>query len=280
MRQKMKLLAILLADPRFIARDNEGADGDDQHSDGDDGAGADISNAKFTAEQQALVNDIVVKRVKKVRSQLEQTERRYETLLQSQSLTANEKSELQSELEQVQAQLRTREQQTTYEAKKRETEFGKKLEETTNEANRYRSLFETQTRDNSILSAASQHGAYNPEQFISVLGPRTEIVAETNEQGEQTGRYVPRVKVQKKAEDGTVSEVYVTTEEAIEDMKQDVAKYGNLFRGNVAKGIGEGSNTSFAGKSRVDVGKMTDEEYFANRDAIKKQYGIRERRGF
>lgn len=273
----MKLFAILLADPRFIARDNEGGDGDDGTPDEDV---ADTSNAKFTPEQQALINDIVVKRVKKVRSQLEQTERRYESLLQSQNLTSQEKAELQGELEQVQAQLRTREQQTAHEAKKRESEFGKKLEETTNEAKRYRSLFETQTRDNAILSAASQHGAYNPEQFISILGPRTEVIAETNEQGEQTGRFVPRVKVQKKTDDGTVTEVYVTPEEAIEDIKQDVVKSGNLFRGNVAKGIGEGSNASFAGKSRVDVSKMSDEEYFANRDAIKKQYGIRDRRGF
>ena len=276
----LTLWSVLLAQPRFIARDNEG-DSDDNSADdhSDDGSSLPVSG-KFTPEQQALVNDIVIKRVKKVRSQLEQTERRYESLLQSQSLSSQEKSELQVELEGVQSQLRTREQQVSFEAKKRESEFGKKLLETEGEAKRYRGLFETQTRDNAILAAAGEHGAYNPEQFISVLGPRTEIVAEKNEQGEETGRLVPRVKVQKKADDGTVAEVYVTPAEAIEDMKQDVNKYGNLFRGNVAKGIGEGSNSSFAAKGRVDVSKMTDEEYFANRDAIKKQYGIRGRRGF
>lgn len=275
----MKISNLLLADPRFIARDNDGAGADDSDQ-SDDGASDLPPNAKFTPEQQALVNDIVVKRVKKVRSQLEQTERQYESLLQSQNLTAQQKSTLQVELENVQAQLRTKDQQTTYESKKRESEFGKKLEELGVEAKRYRSMFETQTRDNAILAAASHHGAYNPEQFISVLGPRTEVVAETNEQGEQTGRYVPRVKVQKKTEDGTVTEVFVTTDEAIEDMKNDIPRYGNLFRGNVAKGIGEGSNSSFAGKGRVDVSKLTDAEYFANHDAIKKQYGIRDRRGF
>jgi len=273
---KITRFQLMLASRPFIARDN---DGGDIAPDGDDGDAGEITG-KFTPEQQTLVNDIVVKRVKKVRSQLEQTERRYETLLQSQSLTTKEKGELQGELEQVQAQLRTTEQQRSYEAKKREGEFNTRLESTTGERDRYRSLFETQTRDNAILAAASQSDAYNPEQFISIIGPRVEVVAETNEQGEETGRYVPRVKVQKKTEDGTVSEVYVTPAEAIEDMKNDVSKYGNLFRGNVAKGIGEGSNASFAGKQRVDVSKMSDAEYFANRDAIKQQYGLRDKRGF
>ena len=101
-----------------------------------------------------------------------------------------------------------------------------------------------------------------------------------NDQGEETGRPVARVRVQKKAEDGTVSEVLVTPEQAIADMKEQPEKFGGLFSSNVAKGIGEGSNSSVAGDSRVDVTKMTDEEYIANREAIAKQYGLKRRRTF
>ncbi len=150
----------------------------------------------------------------------------------------------------------------------------------TGERDQYKSLFETQTRDNAILSAATQADAYNPEQFISVLGPRTKIVEEVNGNGEKTGRLVPRVEIEVTGEDGTTSVELRPVSDAVEQMKQQPEQYGNLFRSNVAKGIGEGSNPDVANPTRVDVSKMTDEEYFANRDAIKSQYGIRDRRGF
>ncbi|MCP4896243.1 MAG: hypothetical protein GY906_04640 [bacterium] len=270
-------IRFLSADPRFIACDNEGAEGEplEQAPEATPEPSAD-SNGTFTQDQ---VNEIVVKRNKKVRQQLETTEKQYESLLKSQNLSANEKAELQGQLDNLQTQLRTKEQQAAYEAKKQRQEYDAKLEQTTGQLDHYKGLFETQTRDNAIMSAASKHDAYNPQQFIDVLGPRTKIVDEVNENGEKTGRLVPRVEMTMPGEDGTPTGVQVTPDEAIEIMKNDVSQFGNLFRGNVAKGIGEGSNTDFAGSSRVDISKMSDEEYFANREQIRKQYGIRDRRG-
>jgi len=274
----------LLAFPRPIPRDNDGGDeggspdagggGDQTPDQGGEGQGGE--GKLFTQEQ---VNEIVVKRNKKVREQLQSTERRYEQLLQNQQLTSQEKEELRSELETIQSQLRTREEQARYEAKKQQEKFQQSLEVTTSERDRFKSLFETQTRDNAIMQAAVSHDAYNPEQFISVLGPRTKIVEEVNEQGEKTGRLVPRVEVQVKGEDGSTKVELRPVEDAVAQMKDEPEKYGNLFRNNVANGIGQGSNPSVSG-GKVDPSRMTDEEYFNNRDAIKKQYGIRDRRGF
>ena len=278
----MKMARFYAAFPRLIARDNEGGDASDATPEptGDSGdqtpSGGD-SNRTFT---QADVDKIVVSRVKKLKEQLQTTESQYERLLKNQNLSTQERNELQNELEAVQAQLRTREEQARYEAKKRETEFQKTLETTKAEAEQYRSLFETQTRDNAIMSAAVQHDAYNPEQFISVLGPRTKIVEEVNEHGEKTGRLVPRVEVQVTGEDGSTSTELRPVEDAVAQMKDEPEKYGNLFRSNVASGIGEGSNPSAAGGRALDPSKVSTEEYFKNREAYKQQYGIRDRRGF
>lgn len=279
----MKMTRFLLAFPRPIPRDNEGGDeggspdaGDGSQTPEQGGEGKGGEGKLFTQEQ---VNEIVVKRNKKVREQLEATERRYEQLLQNQQLTSQEKEELRSELETIQSQLRTREEQARYEAKKQQEKFQQTLEVTTSERDRFKSLFETQTRDNAIMQAAVQHDAYNPEQFISVLGPRTKIVEEVNEQGEKTGRLVPRVEVQVKGEDGITKTELRPVEDAVAQMKDEPEKYGNLFRNNVANGIGQGSNPSVSG-GKVDPSKMTTEEYFKNREAIKQQYGIRDRRGF
>lgn len=268
-----------LSAPRFMPRDNEGGLEEPAPQPVNE-APADPAPQGETMFTQDQVNEIVVKRNKKVREQLQQTEKQYESLLKSQNLSAKEKSDLSMQLENVQAELRTKEQQAAYEAKKQQAEYNSRLEEANGQLDYYKGLYETTTRDNAIMAAASNHDAYNPQQFIDVLGPRTKIVDELNELGEKTGRLVPRVEMDVVGEDGTPTRVQVTPDEAIENMKNDVAKFGNLFRGNVAKGIGEGSNTDFAGSSRVDVTKMSDEEYFANREQIRQQYGIKGRSGF
>jgi hypothetical protein len=278
----MMKMRYLLADPRFMARDNEGegdAGASDQTPDATAQAQAAAAAAKATEEatfNQAQVNDIVVKRNKKVQQQLETAEATIEKMLKTNNLSAQDRAGMEAQLETLQAEMRTKEQQATYEAKKLQAEYDQKLEVTSKEMNFYKTQFETSTRDNAIRAAASQHDAYNPDQFINVLSPRTEIVKETNEAGEETGRLVPRVKVEVKAEDGTVAEVLKTPAEAIEIMKGQPELFGNLFKGNVAKGIGEGSNNAFASGTKVDVTKMTDAEYFKNRDAIREQYGIKD----
>jgi hypothetical protein len=288
-------LRYLLADPRFMAREGEGTPDADATPDPNAKTAADELNAAAAAATadaaakaaaasaaktftQDQVNEFVVKRNKAVQAQLEQTEAQYETLLAGQSLSTQEKVDLKGQLDNLQTQMRTKEQQATYDAKKAAEAHAAKLNETSEQLGFYKNQFETSTRNNAIMAAATQHDAFNPELFIDVLSPRTEIQEETNEQGEKTGRLVPKVKVTRKTEDGTVAEVFVTPAEAIEDMKGQPEKYGGLFRGNVAKGIGEGSNSDFTGTTRVDVAKMSDEEYFKNHEAIRAQYGIRDRK--
>jgi hypothetical protein len=277
---------ILLADTRFMAADEPAAD-----TGAADTAAADAAAAATAAAAagdtdsgktftQAEVNDFVIKRNKGVQRQLETAESTIEGMLKSQSLSTNERAGLETQLGTLQDSMRTSTEQATHNAKKAKIEYDAQLEIANTNAGKYQDLYETQTRNNAILAAAGEHDAFNPDLFIDVLGPRTEIVAEVNEQGEETGRQVPKVRITRTAEDGTAAEVLVTPAEAVVDMKSNPQKFGGLFRSNVAKGIGEGSNSSVAGDSRVDITKMTDDEYVANRDAIAKQYGLNRRRTF
>lgn len=279
----MKMTRFAFAFPRPVARDNEGGDasGSPEPGSGEPAApeAGDTNPATGKVFTQEQVDQIVVKRNKKVREQLEQTERRYEQLLQSQNLSSQEREGLSQELESLQAQLRTREQQAAYDAKKAQEKYNAQLESTSSERDYYKDQFESSTRNNAIMSAALEHDAYNPEQFISVLGPRTKIVEEVDGNGEKTGRLVPRVEVQVTGEDGSTSVELRPVSDAVAQMKDEPEKYGNLFRSNVASGIGEGSSPSANGRG-LDATKVSDEEYFKNRDAYKQRYGIRDRRGF
>lgn len=271
-------MSCVLFKSSYIPRDNDPADdpADDPANDPGEGDGTgDDKGRVFTQEE---VNQIVVKRNKKAQAQLEAAERRYEQLLENKSLTEQQRSELEGELNNLQSQLRTREQQAAHEAKKKQELFEKQLGETKQQADHYKNLFESSTRERAILDAAAQHDAYNPSQFISLLSPRTKVVDEINERGEKTGRLVPRVAVTEIGEDGSPMEVLKTPAQAIEEMKEK-AEYGNLFKSNVARGIGEGtSNGTIPG--RVDQTKISDEEYFKNRDTYREQLGLRNRKTF
>lgn len=228
----------------------------------------------FTQDE---VNEIVVKRNKALKSQYEQLETNYQGLLDQSNLSGEQREKLETDLENVRTQLRTKEQQAAHDAKKLQETHNKALEETVGRADYYKNLFESSTTERAIVEAATQHGAYNASQFIAILGSRTKIVDELNEQGEKTGRLVPRVEMTVTGEDGTPSVVLKTPEAAIEDLKNDTTQFGNLFRNNVAKGIGEGTSSNAANPTRVDVTTMTDDEYFANREAIRKQYKLRDK---
>ena len=102
----------------------------------------------------------------------------------------------------------------------------------------YRQLFEESTISRAIADAAAKHEAYDVGQFVALLSPKTKIVEEVSSGGEKTGNLVPKVEIEQKNEAGEIVTLLKTPEGAIEGMKDDVERYGNLFRSNVTRGIG------------------------------------------
>lgn len=268
----------LLGFPVFVARDNEveetDSEGNDQNivPDDNDGILTDGDGKTFTQED---VNKIVVQRNKALKSQYQKLESQYQGLLKEKSLTQEQRSQLEKDLQNVQAQLRTREEQARHEAKQREMKFGETLKEKEQQANYYKSLYENSTIEREIAQAAAKHDGYNAQQFISLVAPRTKVVEELNDQGQKTGRLVARVEQTVKGEDGTPTTVQLTVDDAIAQMKEDT-NFANLFKSNVARGIGNGTDN--AAGARLDPTKLTAEEYIANKDAIRKQMGYKPRR--
>lgn len=273
----------LSAPSSIIPRDDESGDsagsGDesgDSVEDTSESSGSGSGERTFT---QADVDNIVVKRNKKVRAQLEKTEAQYENLLKTASLTKQERDSLQTELAEIQTQLRTKDQQAALDAKKREAEFKAQQDAIAAERDHYQNLFLSKTRDDAIRAAAKKGDGFNEDQFIQILGPKTEVVQEKDETtGEKTGRYTTRVRVERAGEDGTLQEVFLTPDQAVEEMRGDTAQFGNLFKSNVANGIGSASNSAYGKGGHIDPKNLTGEQYRENADAIRKQYGIRKPR--
>lgn len=228
----------------------------------------------FTQEE---VNKFVAERNKALKTKFETMEKSYETLLQQQNLTNDQRAKLEAELDQVRQEMMSKEQRLEQEKKKAQMKYEQDLAKTREEANKYKTLFEQSTIERAITDASMKHDAFSPKQFIAHLAPQSVIVEEVDAQGNLTGRLVPRVKWQSVDEHGQIHVSQLTPDEAVEKMKDNVVEFGNLFRTNVASGIGAGTapgQSSSAGQ--INHKKISTEEYMklANDPEARRRMGL------
>lgn len=262
---------------RVTCFDNEGgtatADaGDDikvegNAGDGDAGATGDASGTTqdppektFTQDQ---VNDIVAKRNKAVKAQLQTMESNYENLLKQQNLTKEQRDGLESSLEAVRMEMLTEKEKLEREKKKAQEKYDTDLGEAHKQRDYYKGLFEESTIQRAIKDAAGKD-AYNSDHFVSLLGPKSQIVEETDSTGEKTGRLVPKIEWEVKDPDtGEVVKGLRDPQEVVDLMKEDVERFGNLFVNNIARGVGGGQAEGAVPQTpgSIDPTKLSTAEY-------------------
>jgi TolA-binding protein len=228
--------------------------------------GGDNQEKVFTQEQ---VNEIVGKRQKGLQEKFQALEGTYTELLEQTNLSDAARTKLQEDLENVQKQMRTKEQQIEHERLQAETRFQAELNGATEERDFYKELFETSTSQREITDAAVKLDGFNPADFIDKLGPRSKIVDEVDSAGVKTGRKVTQVTWEvKDPKTGKVTQTQQRPEAVIQLMKDDpMGQFANLFKPNVAKGVGGGTAAAQAGGAgKVDVSKLSMEEYMKLRE--------------
>ncbi len=255
--------------PELTYWDNEGTEGEAAAAEATAAAATEAAAAEaaktpvektFTQED---VNKIVGDRVQKLNAQLETAVGNYEETLKTATLTSEQRDKVSKDLKRVKEELLTKEQRLEEEKKKAEEKHSEALEVITAQAERYKGLYETSTINREITDAAIKHEGFNASQFIAHLAPQSKMVDEVDSTGELTGKLVPRVEwttVDK--ETGVVTVTLKSPEEAVELMKENVVDFGNLFRTNVAAGIGQGTapgQTPTGGT--INQKNITDAEY-------------------
>lgn len=214
---------------------------------------------KFNQQQ---VNEMVGKRNKVLQDKFVALEGTYTQLLEQTNLSKGVREQLEADLEAVQAEMRTKEQQIEFDKKKASEKFQTDLDASNEDRQKWQSLYEQSTIERAITDAAISNDGFNGNDFIAHLGPRSKVVDELDSEGVKTGRLVPRVSWEVSNPDTQeVTVVLKSPEEVVKLMKET---HGNLFKSNVAKGVGEGTA---AGKTPttgvIDHSKISTEEYMA-----------------
>jgi hypothetical protein len=240
----------------------------------------------FTPDQQKKFNDAIAaerrKQETKYRKELEKTEVTYKELLaNSKSLTDQERKTLQDNLETIQGQLRSKEQQAAQEKKELEASYQGKLTAAEQRAVAAEQRWRDSTIMRALQDAAVENEAYNTRQVTTLLKDMTRLVERVDANGKGTGQFDVMVDFPDK--DNTTGQEIKTTKTPSEAVKRmtEIAEFQNLFRKNVVSGVG--GNSAIGGlapgsNGRIDVRSLTPEQYQKVRAENPELLGLRRRR--
>ena len=235
--------------------DGDGAGGDGAGGDGAGGAGADKT---FT---ETDVNRIVQERLARDRKAREadnqELAKKYEELLQNQSLSQEERNRLEENLEDVKKRFRAKETEAATELKQLREEFETKLAEKDQQAQRWEALFRQSTVDRSLQDAAVANDAYSPSQVVSLLRPMTKLVEDLSADGKPTGQWKTMIDFPDVDDKGESFVAQRSPEETVKRMKE-LGEYANLFKANVVSGVG--ANSATGGMSPGSGGRLTPQQ--------------------
>jgi len=221
------------------------------------------SDRTFT---QVELNKILADDKRKHQEKYGQLEQSYQDLLSNQNISEEQRKKLEERLEDVQASLRTKEQQAEYERKQSETKYEDQLKTAETRANHWEGLYKQETVVRSLQDAATGADAFNPNQIVGLLKPMTELK-------DIEGKLAPMIDFPD-IDEKTGAEITTlrTPAEAVKRMKELPKVYGNLFKSNVVSGVGAGQANTGTGDN-LDYANMSPEDYRKNRAAIRNRVG-------
>jgi hypothetical protein len=255
----------VLSFPQVLCYDDEGAgdagtavdEGTAADAGGDEGQSAAAQSKTFTQEQ---LNEILAadrrkhqEQTKKVAEQAKNMESRLQKLISDKNTSDAQRASLEADLEDLRASQRSEAEQREHLAKKAKEEHENALNNLKSEAQQWESLFKQTQIQRTLLDAGIKHDAFDPEQIVVHLQSKTEMKPVKDSDGNVVpGRFEPKTAVEVKEESGEVLTAWKSPDEAVELMKNNPDKFGNLFRNAVIAGIGGGTAAS-TGKNSVGV---------------------------
>ena len=240
-----------LFSPRFLSSalvacfDGDGqVDGQDGQSGQDDGQGAEGSGKPAGKEKiftQSEVNALMEKHRKGLQSRVNELE----TLVKTRDPEA-----LESKVNELSLSLKTKDEQAKIEQERIRSAAAQETAKLARERDQYRDQLHQHVINSQLMGAAASGDAFNAEQVVTLLRGYTSL--------SDDGKVV--VKGLHTLEDGSPSSF--TPEDAVKWMRDQVDKYGNLFKSNVISGIGGHSTAGGARAGKpVDIASLDAGEY-------------------
>lgn len=191
----------------------------------------------FSPDQQKELNRILAAEKKKHHKLVQKAVDEANALRSKAQLTATERSELDQRLEQIQNEMRTKEEQAKRAAQKLREKHKEEVHVLTADRDTWKQRFTESTIERSITDAAAASNAFSPRQIVAILGPHASLVDKLDEEGKPTGSMEPKVRFHTKDKEGKPVTLDLSPSDAVKRMKEE-EEYLNLFRGEGSGGAG------------------------------------------
>lgn len=148
------------------------------------------------------------------------------------------KQELQQQIENLQAQNLSKEEQMAQKIKTLESSLQKTQETMAAERDNAVKLWEEERVANALRAAADEHRAISFEQIYGLLRNRTQLKPLIGEDGKPTGEHEVIVSLDVTDENGNVEKQQLHPPAALKIMKSMEGRYDNLFNSPEKSGVG------------------------------------------
>ncbi len=191
----------------------------------------------------------------------------YKEALANQSLSTEQRKQLEDKLEDLQKTFLSKEQQLEHDKTKLETEMSEKVSILEEELKGWESKYKSSLVDRALQDAAIKNDAFNPDQILTILQPMTKIIELQDENGAGTGEWttiVDLLDVDTKTGEPIITRR--TPDDAVKRMRELPVQFGNLFTSNVVSGIGTGvASGGGASKGNIDARNLSPAQYMEMR---------------
>jgi hypothetical protein len=236
--------------PALVCYDNEGGDlGAGAGAGAGDAGGSAEGQGSAKAFTQDDINRVLAEDRRKHAQKMAALEAKIGDLTKNSQMTQQQRDELETSVEDMKKQFQTKEQLAAQEKMKLEGQYKTKLTETEDRAKLYETKFIDSTIHRSLADAAMANEAFNVQQVIALLRPKTKLLND-----------VPVVDFDDvNVETGEAIVTQLSPMDAVKRMRELANVHGNLFKSNVVTGVGASNGSAQQGK--VDVRKLSPQQY-------------------
>ena len=211
---------------------------------------ADDPNAGKTFTQEDL-NKILAEDRRKHQAQVVKIQQTLEETLSSKTLASQEKEQLAQRVEELQRSQETAAQTAARERRESEQAAQKKIQDAEKTAQTWQSKWKEKTVAADLATAISGPEIFNPAQLEKILRDGVKLEQVRAEDGTMTDQYVTTVTFDDMDDMGNPKKSTMSPKDAVKRMQKLPNLYGNQFRANIAGGIGGTSSSNPTGAGVV-----------------------------
>jgi hypothetical protein len=194
---------------------------------------------KFSQED---VNKLLAENKRTLKEQNESLHKQLTQLSESKNLTDQEKADLNSRIVELENTFKSKQQLAEEKAAKSEKKYAEDTKKLLEEGTIWKNRYVDENIVNHITNASVGAEAFSPEQIVSLLKPNSRLAEIKDETGNTIG-FETKIKFRSKDKEDKIVDIELSPAQALEKMKEDAPKYGNLFKSNFAGGF-SGNNAN------------------------------------